>query len=90
VQQQSTNVNYVGGSSGDYTLNTNVTQIPPYRDTFTTDLLTIPTLSLAVASDDFFGPNGIWSNPQAQGIAWERACSIEYMRPDRSSTVTNR
>ena len=73
VQRQSTNVNYVGGSAGDYTLNTNVTQTPPYRDTFTSDLLTIPTLSLALASDDFFGPNGIWSNPQGQGVAWERA-----------------
>jgi hypothetical protein len=82
VQRQSTNVDYVGGSAGDYTLNTNVTQTPPYRDTFISDLLTIPTLSLAISSDDFFGPNGVWSNPQGHGVAWERSCSAEYMRPD--------
>ncbi|MGC3959386.1 MAG: lamin tail domain-containing protein [Verrucomicrobiota bacterium] len=29
-----------------------------------------------------FGPNGIWSNTSAEGEAWERACAIEYPRPD--------
>jgi hypothetical protein len=29
-----------------------------------------------------FGPNGVWSNPGAYGVAWERPCSLEYMRPD--------
>ncbi|HEY5911734.1 MAG TPA: PA14 domain-containing protein [Verrucomicrobiae bacterium] len=82
VQRQSTNVNYVGGSSGDYTLSPAVTQTPPYRDTFTNDLLSVPTLSISVAWEDFFGPNGIWSNPQGQGVAWERPCSAEYIRTD--------
>ena len=82
MQQQSTNLNYAGGSAGDYSLSPSVTQTPPYRDTFTNDLLSVPTLSISVASDDFFGPNGIWSNPQGQGVAWERACSAEYIRPD--------
>jgi hypothetical protein len=82
IQAQSTNLNYVGGSAGDYTLLPGITQTPPYRDTFQSDLLSIPTLSIAVAWEDFFGPNGIWSNPGNGGVAWERPCSAEYMRPD--------
>lgn len=82
IQQQNTTSNYVGGSSGDYTLNPAITQNPPYRDTFTNDLLSLPTVSIAMSSDELFGPNGIWSNTSAEGEAWERACSIEYLRPD--------
>ncbi|HWN96326.1 MAG TPA: lamin tail domain-containing protein, partial [Methylomirabilota bacterium] len=32
--------------------------------------------------NDIWGPSGFWSNPQAEGVAWERPCSLEYMRPD--------
>src|SRR5207244_2651051 len=46
VQRQSTNANYVGGSSGNYTLDPAITQNSPYRDTFQNDLLNIPTLSI--------------------------------------------
>jgi len=66
----------------DGNLSTAITQSPQYRDTFKSDLLDIPTLSIVMNSDDLFGPNGIWSNPNAQGVAWERPCSLEYMRPD--------
>jgi len=82
VQQQNITSNYVGGSSGDYTLNPTVTQTLPYRDTFTNDLLSLPTLSIAMSYDDLFGPSGVWSNPQATGETAERPCSLEYLRPD--------
>lgn len=82
VQAQSTNVNYVGGSSGDYTLNTNVTQSTGYRDSFKNDLLGIPTLAITMDWEDLFGATGINSNPQGEGVGWERPCSLEYMRPD--------
>jgi len=82
VQRQSTNVNYAGGSSGDYTLSTNITQNPLYRDTFKSDLIGIPTLSIVMKWDDIFGVSGVYSNPGGEGIAWERPCSLEYMRPD--------
>jgi hypothetical protein len=82
VQRQSTNVNYAGGSSGNYTLSTSITQNPLYRDTFKTDLLGIPTLSIVMKWEDIFGVNGVYSNPGAEGVAWERPCSLEYMRPD--------
>src|SRR5436190_2501127 len=82
VQRQNTNVNYVGGSSGNYALDLNITQNSLYRDTFQNDLLSIPTLSITATWDDMFGPAGVWSNPTAEGVAWERKCSLEYMRPD--------
>lgn len=81
IQNQNTNANYPGGSAGDYTLSTAITQ-GAYKDVFTNALLNIPTLSISLASDDFFGPSGIWSNPTGTGIAWEKPCAAEYMRPD--------
>jgi PA14 domain-containing protein/CotH protein/Big-like domain-containing protein/chitobiase/beta-hexosaminidase-like protein/lamin tail-like protein/Ig-like domain-containing protein len=82
VQSQSTNSNYAGGSSGNYTLSTNITQSPLYRDTFKSDLLGVPTLSITMRWEDLFGVSGIYSNPGGEGVAWERPCSLEYMRPD--------
>lgn len=82
VQTQSTNGNWAGGSSDNYTLDPAITQSALYGPTFKSDLLGVPTLSIVAASEDLFGPSGVWSNPQAEGVAWERACSLEYMRPD--------
>ncbi len=82
VQAQSTNGNWVGGSSENYTLSTNVTLSALYHPTFKNDLLGVPTLSIVMDWADIFGPSGVWSNPQAEGVAWERPCSLEYMRPD--------
>ncbi len=82
VQAQSTNVNWAGGSSLNYTLDTNITQSALYGPTFQSDLTNIPTLSIVMAWEDVFGTSGVWSRPDAYGVAWERACSLEYMRPD--------
>lgn len=82
VQQQTTNVNYVGGSSGNYTLDPNVTQNSLYQAAFQSNLVSIPTLSIVLTWEDVFGPSGVWSNPDANGITAERPCSLEYMRPD--------
>lgn len=82
VQSQTTNANWTGGSSGNYTLDPNITQSPLYGPTFKSDLLSVPTLSIVMDWNDVFGPSGVWSNPQAEGVAWERPCSLEYMRPD--------
>src|SRR5262245_39900925 len=82
VQAQSTNGNWAGGSSDNYTLDTNITGSALYGPTFKSDLLGVPTLSIVLAWEDVFGPSGVWSNPQAEGVAWERPCSLEYMRPD--------
>jgi hypothetical protein len=82
VQAQTTNGNWIGGSSGNYSLNPAITQGALYGTTFKNDLLGVPTLSIVAAWEDMFGPGGVWSNPQAEGVAWERPCSLEYFRPD--------
>jgi len=82
IQAQSTNANWAGGSSENYSLDTNITRSALYGPTFKSDLLSIPTLSIVADRNDIFGPSGFWSNPQAEGVAWERACSLEYLRPD--------
>jgi len=82
VQAQSTNSGWVGGSSGNYTLDPNITQSALYGPTFKSDLTNIPTLSIVTSWDDMWGPNGVWSNPNAYGVAWERPGSVEYIRPD--------
>ncbi|HTD65555.1 MAG TPA: lamin tail domain-containing protein, partial [Candidatus Limnocylindria bacterium] len=67
VQAQSTNSNWVGGSSDNYTLDPNITQSALYSPTFKSDLLGVPTLSIVMDWADVFGPSGVWSNPQAEG-----------------------
>ena len=48
-------------------------------------LVDIPSLSIAMNFDDFAGPsNGIYTNSQQSGFAWERACSVELIQGDNS------
>jgi len=48
-------------------------------------LVDIPTLSIAMAIDDFAGPdNGIYTHAGGTGFAWERACSTELIQGDNS------
>lgn len=45
-------------------------------------LLDLPTLSVALAPDDFVGRSrGIYTHPKSRGAAWEKECSIEWMEP---------
>ena len=46
-------------------------------------LRAIPSLSVAIDVDDLFGKaRGIYSNPNLEGIAWERPVSAELVYPD--------
>lgn len=45
----------------------------------------IPTISISLPKEDFAGPNGIYSNPESDGDAWERACSAEFI-PSENDT----
>ena len=45
-------------------------------------LLDIPTLSLVMDRDDFIGRDGIYTNPQSRGDAFEKPCSLELIYPD--------
>jgi len=49
-----------------------------YAATIMDDLKAIPTISLVMDVEDIFGPSGIYSNPNNEGVAWERPGSVEY------------
>jgi hypothetical protein len=65
-----------------YALSSNILNDAQSSNLFHVALLSLPTLSVVMNTDDMFGTNGIYSNPFGDGVAWERPCSIEYFRPD--------
>jgi len=60
----------------------NVVNDPLYKDTIAKDLQTIPSLSIVMKTVDLFGPQGIYSNTEGRGDAWEKPCSMELIYPD--------
>ena len=51
-----------------------------FYDPHVADALTaLPTISIVMDGDDFFGTNGIQSNPTRHGDQWERASSVEFI-----------
>ena len=75
------------GTSPDYGMDTDV--VGPgdtfggvYASSIENDLKSIPTLSIVMNSDDMFGNNGIYANPQQSGSQWERATSFELIHSD--------
>jgi len=46
----------------------------------------IPTVSLVVAHNDFWGPLGIYLHPKKSGEDWERHCSFEWIPTSRKRT----
>ena len=67
------------GTSPDYGMNSSVVSL--HNRTIRNDLRTVPTLSIAMDSDDLFGSSGIYSHPQSSGVNWERATSLELIDP---------
>lgn len=56
-----------------------------YAESFQDDLTSIPSISLVMASEDLFGPKGIYAYPTSRGDAWdnwERPVSVELIYPD--------
>jgi len=68
------------GVVADYEMDPNVVGTPPYNATIKNDLKSVPTMSLVTDPDQMFGPNGIYSNPTGEGVAWERAGSLELIQ----------
>jgi hypothetical protein len=52
-----------------------------YRGSIKGDLSSLPTVSIAMDPADCFEPQGIYSNPEMDGDAWERSASIEFLDP---------
>ena len=53
-----------------------------YARTIRDDLLALPSISLVMGIEDWFGPTGIYANPENRGDAWERAVSMEVIAPE--------
>ncbi len=71
-----------GQNAVDYGMDPEVVNDPGYRDEVVEGLLSIPSFSVVLPVEDMFGENdGIYANPQQDGRAWERACSVEYLLP---------
>ncbi len=64
-----------------YGMNNNPSINPGRHRTIKEDLKEVPTLSIAMETDDLFGSQGIYSNPQSSGINWERKTSLEFIDP---------
>ncbi len=78
-----------GGTSPDYGMDPDVIgQTGPdifggkYAATIRDDLLSLPALSIALKTDDMFGPQGIYTHSTNHGYTWERPCSTELIFPD--------
>ncbi len=64
------------GTSGNYQMDPDVVSQHP---TLIDDLLSVPTLSLVMDIDDWFGTKGIYINQSQDGT--ERVCSLEFVDP---------
>jgi hypothetical protein len=74
-----------GSVTGDYQVDPDVVGDKEkfgglYRLTFKDDLKAVPTISLVMPIDDWFGPTGIYINKSQDGT--ERACSLEWIDPN--------
>jgi hypothetical protein len=76
-----------GSARGDYQVDPDV--VGPdgkdkfgglYAGTIQDDLKAVPTVSLVMDNDDWFGPTGIYINQSQDGT--ERACSLEWIDPN--------
>lgn len=70
-------------TTGDYEMDPRIVDSAQYGARVREGLASIPALSLVMPIDDWFSPaSGIYSNGDRQGIAWERAGSVELIAPD--------
>ena len=71
-----------GANTVDYGMDPEIVNTPPWRDTLTNDLRSIPSLSLVVRLSDLFDADtGIYANADQAGPLWERPMSLERLDP---------
>ena len=72
------------GKIADYEMDPDIVTDPAYASDMIPALQKFPSLSLTLDPDDFYGPQGIYQNPQSDGSNWERAVSAELLSHDGS------
>ncbi len=60
-----------------------------YAATIRDDLKSLPSVSLVMDRDDWFGTNGLFQWPQERGVAWERPVSMEMLYPGEGEVAGN-
>ncbi|MBN2272523.1 MAG: chitobiase/beta-hexosaminidase C-terminal domain-containing protein, partial [Sedimentisphaerales bacterium] len=69
----------IAGQSADYGMDPEIYDDPDYRDDIVDALLAIPTLSVSTSMENLFSSStGIYANPTATGLSWERRVSAEF------------
>lgn len=64
----------------NYAMDPDIVNHATYKNTIRDDLRSIPTLSLVMDPKDLWDfENGIYSNPERHGDAWERPVSVEWL-----------
>ncbi len=58
-------------------------------DTLVPSLEALPVVALTVAPSDLWGPSGIYSNPEAEGVEWEVPASMEWLGQDGENWQVN-
>jgi hypothetical protein len=71
-----------GSAAADYEMDPEILNHPVHGSTMRDDLKSLPVMSITMNVNDLFGTSGIYSNSTNQGVAWERAASLEYFDPD--------
>ena len=74
-----------GRTRADYEMDPEIVDAVPYREIIRDSLLSLPTFSLTLENEDFFGADGIYSNTIQRGDEWERPVSVEYLDPATDS-----
>jgi len=64
-------------SDWSYEMDPDVVTDPRFAVELTNDLRALPVLSLSLPTQDLWGTNGIYANPESLGMAWERSASME-------------
>ena len=67
-----------GDVSADYEMDPNILETKETSD-FIQSLRSLPSLSLVMDVNDWFGEEGIYTNSSQEGIDWERAVSVEFI-----------
>src|SRR6188508_3141594 len=80
-----TGATVMGGYPADYEMDPEIVTNSVYGAQVAAGLKALPAVSIVTSVDAMFGPaNGIYthvaeSTTQFRGIAWERACSMEFI-----------
>ena len=71
-----------GGKPADYEMDPEIVNDPDYSELMIPSLEALPSLSIAINPDDFYGASGIYQHPKSEGERWERAISVELLTKD--------